>query len=233
MPAEFHHLAPVILTDEMFALYTPGLTVSGSVAQRQAAYMIAEQRMVEDGLLTPLLPTQISGTFNFPYPYNVIMLPHVYVRSLDAITAYGYKGGANCEMTELAACGRVRNYLGYIDTRIVAGYYAGACGARTRPQYYDVTYTAGLSTGTAAQDARLHMALSMLARIELLEMVDPGALEGGGGNIGVQSYSVPGYSETRTKLEDTPFGSSPLSNKAWNLVSHLRIKRAMRFGRGR
>ena len=231
MPAEYHHLAPVILTDEMFALYAPPLTVTGSAAQKQAAYLIAEQQMVE-GLNTPLLPTQVSGSFTFPLPYNVIALPHIYVRSLDAIIAYGYEGGCDCDITDMDACGRVRNYQGYIDTRVIAGYYVGACGTRVRPEYYDITYTAGLSTGTAADDARLHMALSILARIELLEMLDPGALESGGGDVGVQSYSTLGHSETRVKLKDTPFGSSALANKAWKMVSHLRIKRTMRLGRG-
>lgn len=230
MPAEFHHLSPVILTAEMFDKYSPELTVTPRPDQQEAAFLIAEQKMVE-GLNTPLLPTQVSGSFSFPYPYNTIMLPHVYVRSLDAITAWGYEGGCNCDIVELEACGRLRNYFGWIDTRIIAGYYVSACGAAVRPEFYDLTYTAGLSTGTAADDARLQMSLSILARIETLEMLDPGALEGGGGNVGVQSYSTVGYSETRVKLKETPFGTSPLSNKAWDLVSHLKKKRPMRFGR--
>lgn len=231
MPVEFHHLSPVILTAEMFDKYSPELTVTPRPDQQGAAFLIAEQRMVE-GLQTPLLPSQVSGSFNFPYPYEVIQLPHIYVRSLDAITAWGYVGGCSCDITELQACGRLRNFMGYVDTKIIAGFYVRACGASVAPEFYDITYTAGLSTGTAANDSRLHMALSILARIELLEMLDPGALEGGGGNIGVQSYSTAGYSESRVKLKDTPFGTSPLSNKAWDLVSHLRKKRPLRFGRG-
>lgn len=232
MPVEYHHLSPVILTAEMFDKYSPELTVSPRPDQQEAAFLIAEQKMVQ-GLQTPLLPTQVSGSFNFPYPYNTIMMPHTYVRSIDAITAWGYVGGCNCDITELQACGRLRNYLGWVDTKIIAGYYVRACGASVAPEYFDITYTAGLSTGTAADDARFQMSLSILARIEVLEMLDPGALEGGGGNIGVQSYSTVGYSETRVKLAKTPFGSSALSNKAWDLVSHLNIKRPMRFGRGR
>ncbi len=232
MTVEFHHLAPVILTGDLFEKFSPELTVQLQDPQQEAAFLIAEQLMVQ-GLQTPLLPTQVSGTFAFPYPYSTIKLPHVYVRSLDSIVAYGYKGGCNCEITELEACGRLRNHLGYIDTKIVAGHYVRACGSAVSPEYYDISYTAGLSTGTAADDARLHMSLSMLARIEMLEMTDPGALEGGGGDAGVQSYSTVGYSETRTKasVKETPFGHSALANKAWKNIQHLRIYEPLRFGR--
>jgi hypothetical protein len=232
MPVEFYHLAPVILTGELFERYQPELTFEPQSAQLDGAFLIAEQKMVE-GLQTPLLPVQVSGTFTFPYPYDTIMLPHVYVHSLDSIVAYGYEGGCNCDVTDLSACGRLRNHIGWIDTRIIAGHYVRACGSAVRPEYYDLAYTAGLPTGTAANDARLHMSLSMLTRIELLEMNDPGALEGGAGDAGVQSYSTVGYSESRTEqsVKPTPFGNSAMANKAWNLISHLRIMRPLRFGK--
>jgi hypothetical protein len=232
MTAEFHHLSPVILTQELFDRYSPELTIAPREEQYNAAFLIAEQMMVK-GLTTPLLPSQVSGTFSFPYPYQTIMLPHVYVRSLDSVVAYGYEGGCNCDIQELDACGRLRNHIGWIDTKIIAGHYVTACGAAVKPEYYDIAYTAGLSTGTAADDASLHMALAHLARIELLEMLDPGALEGGGGDAGVRSYSTVGYSETRTEasVKKTPFGNSALANKAWNLVEHLYISKPLRFGR--
>lgn len=230
MPTEFHHLSPVILTDDLFDTFVPALTTTPTTPQKTAAYLVAEQQMVQ-GLMTPLIPTQVSGTFAFPFPYATIKLPHIYVRSLDSVVAYGPDGGCNCDVTDLQACGRIRNYIGWIDTRVIAGFYGSACGRGIKPEYYDITYTAGLTTGTAADDARLHMSLSMLARIQLLEMTDPGALEGGGGDAGVQSYSTLGYSETRVKLKRTPFGNSAIANKAWDLVRHLRIKFPMKFGR--
>ena len=230
MPAEFHHLSPVILTDSLFDTYIPALTVTPLTAQKTAAYLIAEQQMVQ-GLMTPLIPVQVSGTFAFPFPYETIKLPHIYVRSLDSVVAYGYDSACDCDVTNLDACGRIRNYIGWIDTKIIAGLYVSACGSGIKPEYYDIAYTAGLLTGTAANDARLHMSLSMLAKISLLEMTDPGALEGGGGDVGVQSYSTLGYSETRVKLKKTPFGTSAIANKAWDLVRHLRINFPMRFGR--
>jgi len=232
MPVEFHHLSPVILTEDLFETFTPELTVQPQSRQFQAAFLIAEQMMVQEGLQTPLLPTQVSGTFAFPVPYQTIKLPHNYVRSVDSIVAYGYEGGCNCDVTALDACAHLRNYIGYLDTRVVAGFYVSACGRGIRPSYYDIAYTAGLATGTAANDARLHQSLAILARQELLQMIDPGALEGGGGDPGIASYSTVGYSETRTKesVRETPFGNSTMANKAWNLIQHLRIREALRFG---
>jgi hypothetical protein len=160
-------------------------------------------------------------------------LPHTYVRTVDAITAYSLSGGCNCDMVSTEACAVVRNYYGYIDTRVIAAYYASGCGCGNYPpHHYDITYTAGLYTGTSANDASLHMSLCMLAQIELLEMLDPGALEGGAGDAGVQSYSTLGYAETRTKqsVRETPFGTSALANKAWRLVKHLYIPRPLKMG---
>ena len=233
MTVEYHHLSPVILNDEVFERYVPELTIGdeSQTDQRQAAYLIAEQQMIR-ALRTPLIPTQVSGTFPFSVPYEPIILPHVFVRSVDAITAYGWQGGCNCDMLDINACAYLRNYLGIIDTKIIAGYYSSGCGCTPRtPHHFDITYTAGLTTGTAYQDASLHQALSMLAKIELLEMLDPGALEGGGGDPGIQSYSGPGYSETRTagSVKSTPLGESVLANKAWRLVRHLYHRRARRL----
>ncbi|MCK5547447.1 MAG: hypothetical protein KAI64_00420 [Thermoplasmata archaeon] len=233
MTVEYHHLSPVILNDEIFERYVPELTIGdeSQTDQRQAAYLIAEQQMIR-ALRTPLIPTQVSGTFAFYVPYEPIFLPHIYVRSVDAITAYGFDSGCSCDMLDIDACAYLRNFLGIVDTRIIAGYYRSGCGCGSvKPHHFDIAYTAGLPTGTAYQDPSLHLSLSILAKIELLEMLDPGALEGGGGDAGVASYSGPGYSETRTKtsVKSTPLGESALANKAWRLVKHLRKTRARRL----
>jgi hypothetical protein len=230
MTFEFHHLSPVILTEEIYERYTPDfLTIQPSDDQFQSAFLIAEQLMVQ-GLRTPLIPTQVSGSVSVPVPYEPLVLPHNYVRSIDAIRAIGIPD-CECDVTDLDACAYLRNYLGYIDTRVVAQYYFNSCGRTVRPFRYDITYTAGLETGTSSNDASLHHSLSILARIELLEMLDPGALEGGGGDAGIASYSGPGYSESRTKnsVKSTPFGESALANKAWRLVRHLYKRRAVKW----
>jgi len=233
MTVEYHHLSPVILTDEIFERYVPELTIGDSSQgdQRQGAFLIAEQMMIR-ALRTPLVPTQVSGTFPFRVPYEPIILPHVYVRSVDAITAYGFDRGCSCDLHDIDACAYLRNFLGIVDTRIIAGYYQSGCGCgAVAPHHFDITYTAGLETGTSMNDASLLRSLSILAQIELLEMLDPGGLEGGGGDAGVQSYSGPGYSETRTKtsVRSTPLGESVMANKAWRLVKHLKRRRARRL----
>ncbi len=233
MTVEFYHLSPVILNDEIFERYAPPLFIGDESQgdQRQAAFLIAEQKMVK-ALQAPLIPTQVSGSFPYKLPYEPIVLPHVYVRSVDAITAYGWDNQCSCDMLDIDACAYLRNYLGIIDTKIIAGYYRSGCGCRAiTPHHFDITYTAGLPTGTAYQDASLHMALTMLARIELKEMLDPGGLEGGAGDPGVVSYSTLGYSETRSKtsVKKTPLGESAMANKAWRLVQHLYKRRLRRF----
>jgi hypothetical protein len=233
MTVEFHHLSPVILNDEIFERFVPELTIGDASQndQRQAAFLIAEQNMVR-ALRTPLVPTQVSGTFPFRVPYEPVVLPHVYVRSVDTITAQGWDNQCSCEMLDIDACAYLRNFLGIVDTKIIAGYYRSGCGCRSvAPHHFNISYTAGLETGTSMNDASLHHALSILAKIELLEMLDPGGLEGGGGDPGVASYSGPGYSETRTKtsVKSTPLGESVLANKAWRLVRHLYKRRARKF----
>ncbi|KKM93615.1 hypothetical protein LCGC14_1206460, partial [marine sediment metagenome] len=215
----------------MFEALVPPVTVPSEPSQREVAYFVAEQQMVK-ALSTPLVPTQISGSFSFVIPYQMLTLPHKYIRSVDAITARGLVGTCNCDMTNINACAVIRSYFGYVDTRIIAGLYGSSgcgCGS-TKPYDYNITYTAGLTTGTAMNDKSLHRSLAILARLELLDMLDPGGLEGGGGDPGVQSYSSLGYSETRVDLDDTPFGKSALANKAWNLVDHLYIMRPLKMG---
>lgn len=233
MTVEYHHLSPVILDDEIFERYVPELTIGDASQgdQRSAAFLIAEQQMIR-ALRTPLIPTLVSGTFPFRIPYEAIILPHVYVRSVDTITAQGWDNQCSCEMLDINACAYLRNYLGIVDTKVIAGYYRSGCGCRSiTPHHFNISYTAGLTTGTAYQDASLHRSLSILAQIELLEMLDPGGLEGGGGDPGVISYSGPGYSETRTKesVRRTPLGNSVMANKAWNLVRHLYKVRARKL----
>lgn len=233
MTVEYHHLSPVILTDEIFERFVPELTIGDSSQgdQRSAAFLIAEQQMIR-ALRTPLIPTLVSGTFPFRIPYEPIILPMVYVRSIDTITAWGWDNRCNCEMLDINACAYLRNYLGIVDTKIIAGYYRSGCGCRSiTPHHFDVSFTAGLETGTSMNDASLLRSLSILAQIELLEMLDPGALEGGGGDAGILSYSGPGYSETRTKgsVKSTPLGESVMANKAWRLVKHLYKRRARKM----
>lgn len=231
MTAEWYHLSPVILTDEIFTNYAAAVTNSGTAAQRNAAYLIAEQQMIE-ALGTPLLPTTITGTMVWPLPYEPLQLPHKRVKSIDRLVVEARDSYCSCDVTEYDGCALIRNNgLGYIDPVITEGAFVSKCGRVQKPYRLIYTYTAGLPTGTAANDLGLHMALAMVARINLMEMVDPGALEGGGGDPGIRSYSALSYSEQRTdqSVKPTVFGHSPQANKALRLVEHLIIRQALRF----
>ena len=225
---EWYHLAPVILDDALFFSLTPPMTESGTVGQRLAAYATAE-RQAMNAIGTFLLPTTVTGTWPWPQPYAPLVLPHNRVHSIDRVAVNALQD-CNCDLTQYDGCGIIRSGYGYIDVRVVASRFISNCGCGSLVPYnMEVTYTAGLPTGTAAQDSSLHLALAIAARLTLWEMIEPGALEGGAGDPGVQSYGTLGYSEQRVKLKVTPFGASALANKAWLLTEHLRLKRAFRF----
>lgn len=229
---EYYHLSPVILTDEMFADYNGSCVNSGTAGQRRNAYVIAESRMIEQ-IGTFLLPTTVTGTFIWPTIYHPIVLPHSFLISIDALVAKSRDGSCTCNLIDNAGCGVIRNGVGYIDfqaTSLAASAYCG-CGGRGWFYQAEVTYTAGLPTGTAANDTRLHNALAVVAYEALTQMVEPGLGAGGPGNPGVMGFSTMGYSETFNKesLEKTKLGNSALANYAASLVSHYRKKRALRF----
>jgi hypothetical protein len=93
-----------------------------------------------------------------------------------------------------------------------------------------IAYTAGLPTGVAALDPRLHQALTIAAEIALLEIIDPAANEGGPGDPGINEFVNMGYGEKRVHLLRTTFGNSARANKAKQLVSHLHMKTALKLG---
>lgn len=226
---EYHHLSPVILTDAMFADYTAQCLNSGTAQQRTNAYVIAESKMI-DQINTFLLPTVVTGTFLWPAVPEPLLLPHKYIRSIDRVSVQSIDG-CNCELTAHSGCGLIRNGIGYIDIRVTEGLAGSACGAGRWFYQGEITYTAGIPTGTAALDTRLHNALAIVAYEALMQMVEPGLNAGGAGAPGVTSFSTLGYSETFNKesLKATRLGNSALANYAAGLVSHLNKKVGLRF----
>jgi hypothetical protein len=227
---ELYHLSPVILSDDLFFKYRPALTITGTSDLRQAAYLTAEQQMMT-ALNTPLIPTSITGTFFAP-PGNNIVLDWDRVQSIDNVTVLTDDGGCNCNLGNASACAFIRSGVGYVDVRRTAGLVAAQCscgGGSNFAYQFRIAYTAGLPTGTAANDANLHIALAMAAELDLKEMIDPGALEGGAGDPGVTQFGSKNYSETRVDLKNTPFGTSAVANHIFNRIRHLRRYRALRF----
>jgi hypothetical protein len=103
-----------------------------------------------------------------------------------------------------------------------------SCGCGyTSPFNVLVGYESGLSTGTSMLPPVLN-ALTILADIALKDITDPHANEGVG-DIGVQQWSSMGYSEIRTKLANSAFGSSARANRAMKLVEFIKRKKALRL----
>ena len=219
MGFEHYHLAPVILTDTMFFAYVPTCHNVGTVAQRKAAYLFAEQQMMDE-LGTFLVPTIITGSMMWPDYPRPLVLPYDRIQAIPRVVVTAFKGDDTLETYENAAQGIIRDGRGVIDA-IVTGY----------PHHWEmgggmyqaiITIQAGLPTGVSAVDTSLHMGLALAAEIMLNEIVDPGSNEGGPGDPGVKQWGSLGYSETRQDLRMTAFGQSAKANFIRRLIEHLK-----------
>jgi hypothetical protein len=231
MSVEYYHLDSVVLDDDMYIDYG-GRTGTSTAAQRSAAYQAAEQMMIRE-LRSFLIPTTVTGTWEFNnfYPKRY-RLPFFHVKSIDAVSILSQQSLCNCTITERDGCAFIVDSLyGVVDIRqLVSSGLACGCSLEC-PYQVRVAFTSGLPTGVAANDSQLHLALTIVAELFLLEIIDPKALEGGPGDAGVQEWVSMGYGEKRTKLMRTVFGSSARANKAKELVQHLTPKVAGKLGR--
>jgi hypothetical protein len=225
---EYYHLAPVILTDALFFTYESPGCYTGTALQRNAAYLLAEQQMMRE-IGTFLVPTTVTGTYLWPVPYEPIVLPHNRVHSIDRLVVTSFDSVCNCDLTENAGCASIRSAYGYIDPRVIEHAYRSLCGCGAGMLYLiHVTYTAGLPTGTAANDTSLQMALAMAANMTLQELLQPGSQEAA--MAGITSWSAQGYSESRrSDILVNAFGLSPKAQLIGNMVGHLKIYRALRL----
>lgn len=225
---EYYHLAPVILTDSLFFTYESPGCYTGTAAQRNAAYLLAEQQMMRE-IGTFLVPTTVTGTYLWPVPYEPIVLLHNRVHSVDRLVVNTFDDACSCDLTENEGCASIRSGYGYIDPRMVERAYRSFCSCSPGVLYtMVVTYTAGLPTGVAANDTSLQMALAMAANIMLQELVQPGSQENQ--MAGITSWSAQGYSESRrSEVVATAFGYGPKAQMISNMVSHLKLYRALRL----
>lgn len=225
---------PSILTEDIYEQYNGTNKNISTDDQRMAAFAIAESQM-GDELRTPITQTTFTGTYTWP-SYDVIELEHTRLASVGSVTAV-HDTGCNCaaDSIEISGCAWIKHAeAGIIDVRecgntIKASCAGCNCGHGGRPYQARVVYTAGLPA-IAASDPRLRQALVIVADLALEQIVDPSGAESGPGDIGVQSYSSVGYSETRVTLKMTAFGSSARANYAANMVRHLKYKRAGGLG---
>lgn len=228
---------PLILNDTVFTEYG-GKTGTFSATQRQSSYLIAEMQ-VSNYIGTLLLPTIVTGTYPYmgkvriPTDYGYVsQLLNVNIKSKNFLSS-------NCTLVNNDACGFIyQDTYGYIDFRQVAlicglSYYGGIGGGAivvpNIPYQIDITYEAGLPTGTANQPPVLE-ALTILAQIDLNEK-DPGnaGINETTGDVGVQDFKSLDYRELRAEhaLVKTALGDSAKSQRAKKLLD-MSIKKARR-----
>lgn len=214
---EYPYSTPQILTDSLFVQYG-GQTGTSTVAQRQAAFVMAEEQMTEH-LSAFLVPTIVSGSawyrggtlFETEYGHvqQVLYVQAKTVSQLNPLDTNIYTGSALIRNAE----------YGYIDITFPA-YYAGCYNGLLYENM--VVYQSNLSTGTVSGPVML-AALTIAAQVNLNEM-DVSLANEGVGDVGIQSFSNQGYSEQRVKLGRNAFGSSALAQRAARLVKKLRSK---------
>jgi len=210
---------PVVETDAIFIAYG-GQTGTSVVAQRQAAYLIAEMTASLD-VDTLLIPTRVTGSYH-PNPADKYLLTdYAYVSNVVLIRMYDY---ANNLLDTIIGADKgwynVRDYdMGQVDL-----FYPVFTGIPYKIEY---VYDAGLPTGTSHSPDVL-LALTTYANIILNEIMGYG--NEAVGDVGVQDFSNQQYRENRVALLRTSFGTSAKAQFAHKLLTRLRLHR--QAGRG-
>lgn len=211
---------PIILTDDIYEAYGGDITL-GTIAQRQAAYWMAEEKASED-LDTLLLKTVITGTYIYTHPY--IILDHTYVDRVIVTRFIDYQEDIYYTITGTA---NVYASIYSQERGVLDIQYALLncnCHSSSRPSPYkvQVVYEAGFSSGTSFRPDVL-MALTTYAQIIMNEIIGYG--NEAPGDIGVKDYSNQEYRESRKGLINTTFGSSAKANFAHRMLTRLRKMR--------
>lgn len=227
--------APIILNDSIFLEYG-GKSGTFTPAQRQSSYMVAEMQ-VTSYLGTPLLPVIVTGTYAY-MGKNRIPTDYGYVSQLLNVNVLSKAFlSAQCDLVDNQACGYIyEDTFGYIDFKQVAlicglslwGTWGGsAIVVPNIPYQIQITYQAGLPTGTANLPPILE-ALTILAQIDLNEK-DPGnsGINETTGDVGVQDYKSLDYKETRAEhsLVKSALGDSAKAQRAKKLLD-MAIRKA-------
>lgn len=215
----YPYFSPQVLTDSVFVQYG-GVIGTSTVAQRQAAYTLAEEQMT-DHLASFLVPTVVSGT-SWYRGGTLFETEYGNVKSVLLFTANEVHGANPLDMRGHTGSVLVRDATwGYLDVMLPCHY--GMIYSN------NVIYVSGFATGTVTQPTLL-AGLTVAAQINLNEW-DVSLTNEGVGNVGIQSFSNQGYSEQRTKLGNTAFGNSALANRAAKLTKRYRTKPSLGFRR--
>lgn len=216
---QYIYSTPQILTDAIFTLYG-GQTGSSSPAQREIAYVLAEEQMVEY-LNSYLTPTTVSGTYLWK-GHNPLELGYGWIISVSRVS-FNTLNGNGCTFDSSTGCFAIRNsQFGFLDVSKLVN--CGGCGSilGSPPYTIDVVYESGLATGTYTSKSML-MALTIVAQINLNE-IDVSLSNETTGDIGLEFFINQRYHEKRMKTYNTAFGNSAMASRAAKLVRKLRAK---------
>lgn len=222
---QYLYTTPQILDDNIFLLYG-GMTGTSSAAQREIAYTLAEEQMVEY-LNSYLTPTIVSGTYLWR-GRNPLELDYGWIISVDTVSIASRDGKSACSMTSVDGCHVIRNaQFGYVDvgSLVNCGGCKGVVGAP--PYTISVVYQSGMATGTYTSKAMLQ-ALTLAAQINLNEL-DVSLSNESTADIGVTEFSNMKYREVRMRLTHTAFGNSPTANRIARLVRKYRARPSTGF----
>jgi hypothetical protein len=209
---QYPYYSPQVLTDNVFIQYG-GQTGTSTVAQRQAAYLLAEEQMTEH-LSAFLVPTIITGSIywkggtlfeaEFGHIQQVFAVSAKVIRQINPLETEIYTGSALIRNAE----------YGYIDSIFPCPY--------GRIYSTEAAYLSGLATGTVTSPTILG-ALSLAAQINLNEW-DVSLSNEGVADVGIEQFSNQSYSEKRKYLGRTIFGDSPMAQRVARITKKYRAK---------
>ena len=220
--------SPIILTDTIFGAY--GGNLDGTTEpQREAAYLLAEERMT-DAINSLPLRTMVTGThvYSSIEPHRVV-LEYAYVHNIYATRFIDFQNNIYYTVE-----GTDNVYVSLRDaSRGIAdiGYAMANCrchsAARRSPYQVQFVYEAGLPSGTA-YSSKVLLALTTYSKIIVNEIIGYG--NEAPGDVGIIEFSNQDYREKRKELLNTAFGNSPQANFADGLLQPLKQHRRLKLG---
>lgn len=217
---QYIYQTPQILTDELFLLHG-GQTGTSTALQREIAYTMAEEQMVEY-LGSYLTPTTVTGTFYWRGK-NPLELDYGWVLSVQSVGINSRDFANGCEIETVTGCYAVRNaQYGYIDVNYLL--QCGGCSGLVGYPPYNITvaYTTGLATGTYTSP-KFIQALTLAAQINLNE-IDVSLSNESTADAGIEFFINQRYHERRIAGYTTTFGNSAMAQRVARLVRSLRAR---------
>ncbi len=219
----YPYTTPLVLNDIDFATYG-GATGTTTPAIRDIAYTIAEHQ-ASFWLQSFLSTTIITGEHKWYGTNRTIQLDWGRIESIDGVQ-FVHADACVQRETLYDGIGYVRNSdAGIIDV-IPTINFACSCTRQGLPYKVRVAYTSGFPAGTASAMPIMIFGLVTGAKLALQELLEGGMHEG---QIGIQEFSSIRYTEIRTLMRDTPFGSSASGIYAAKLLDTLRTFTAGRL----